>query len=125
MKGQTMVKDDGKKNGVAPTKVGADVVVTNFPGFMQEVRKGQLVFDCAQKLEELVGAVREHGKSGKMTITFDIGPLSGKDSDTVGVLGDVQIKKPRKDISKAIFFTTKKNTLQKEDPRQDQMDLDA
>jgi len=96
----------------------SDAVSTNFTEFLQEIRKGAFVYECASSLEELISKIREHGKGGVLNIKISIDPHSAGDGNTLDILAEVGSKKPKASTPKAIFFSTNKNTLQRNDPRQ-------
>ena len=102
----------------------ADAVHVNFTDLLAKIRKGQAVFDASQKLEELVAAVRETNKGGELTLKLKIKPLTVGDGSTVTILDDCKLKLPEATVANTIMFTTKNNTLQREDPRQMESDVD-
>ena len=107
----------------APTGVKTDTVSTDFPQFLKEIRKGQLLFECSEELEKLVAAVVDTKKSGTLTLTVKVGPLKGDDVSTLGIDALAKAKLPEKTKQTAIFFPTKKNTLQRTDPRQGELEI--
>lgn len=94
-----------------------DAVSVDFPAFLKDIRRGEFLFECAQKQQELIKAIKDTRKGGKLTITLDIKPYSPSASE-VEVDGRCDIKAPLPARTKSIFFTTKANTCQREDPRQ-------
>ena len=104
---------------------GVDAVSTDFVEFLKSVRRGGAVFDCATKLEKLVALIRERRKTGRLVIELTISP-EDSDAAAVTVQDKITVKEPEPPKSgKTFFFTTRKNTLQRDDPRQDMMDLDG
>jgi len=104
------------------TKTKADTISTDFPKFLSEIRKGQLVFECAEKMEELVAAIRRENKSGSFNLKIEIGPLNPGNADTLAITAKPTIKAPEPTTPKAVFYSTSKNTLQRKDPRQQEFD---
>lgn len=102
---------------------GADVVSTNVAEVFGSIRRGAFLADCAMRLEELVGAVREHAKGGKLTIELELKPFNSGSGDVVTLTDKITVKLPKPGTQATVFFTSRRNTLQREDPRQ--MELGA
>ncbi len=105
-------------------EVEPDIVSTSFAQFMKQNRSGQLEFECAEALEKVVKGVRETCKKGKLTVTFEVSCLNRGDPTVLAIVGEVDPKVPKKDVSASIFFPTEQNTLQRTDPNQGQFELD-
>jgi hypothetical protein len=104
---------------VAPTP---DVVRTTIVETLQSVRKGGLVFDLAAKTEELIKAIRETGRGGRLTMTLDIKPMKQGDGNVLMIDDDVKIKAPSLSREATIMFSTRDGLLQRKDPRQREFD---
>ena len=89
--------------------------------FLKTIRKGFLLFETANKLEELTKAIRETGKGGKLSIDISVEPLKKGSPEIVQVKGTVSAKIPKKDIESGIYYTSEDNTLLRDDPRQETM----
>lgn len=88
-----------------------------FLDVLSEIRGGAALADAAKNLQELVQAVRDTGKSGKLTFAITVEP--DKADDTVVTLQpDVTLKLPKKPRAKGIFFMDRRGNLTREDPRQ-------
>jgi hypothetical protein len=96
----------------------ADTVSTNFVDVLRDIRKGQFLYECSAEMESLIAKIREHGKAGALNIKITITPHSVGNGDTLDVLAEVGSKKPKATPPKAIFFSTNRNTLQRNDPKQ-------
>lgn len=101
----------------------ADVVSTNAVTVLENVRRGQFLYDLSSALEELVASVREHKRGGSVTVKLSLDPMNPGDGDTLQLSDEIMVKKPKPTRAKSIFFSTKQNTLVREDPRQRTMDL--
>lgn len=73
--------------------------------------------ELADGLNDLVHACTETGKSGSITLTLKLKPLSGKASQ-IEIESDVKVKEPALPRAKNLMFATPDNNLQREDPRQ-------
>lgn len=89
--------------------------------FLQEHRNGSTVDEISDALRELVAAVTDEGKAGKLTITIGVKPM-GK-SDGLEVSCDIKATPPKPTPGVSIFFATPNNELQRQDPRQTAMEL--
>lgn len=94
-------------------------VELNFLQFVQTFRRGELLDDCNQKLNELMDAIGETGKSGKLSLTFDFKIAKGGHLE---VTATPKISKPSQAIPPGIYFTNDQNRLTRRDPRQ--MDIE-
>ena len=89
--------------------------------FLREHRNGVTHDELSDKLQELVAAVTEEGKSGTLTLTINVKPLGKNDGLEVGA--DVKIKPPKPTVGVSIFFASPDNNLVRQDPRQTAMEL--
>lgn len=92
-----------------------------FYDFLREHRNGVTHDELADALNELVAAVTEENKAGKLTFTVSIKPM-GK-SDGLEVSAEIVSKPPKKTPGVSIFFATPENNLVRQDPRQQSMEL--
>jgi hypothetical protein len=92
-----------------------------FMDFLREHRNGATHDDLSDKLQELVAAVMEEGKSGKITLTVSIKPV-GK-NDGLEVAAEVKSTLPKKQPGVSIFFASPENNLIRQDPRQQALEL--
>lgn len=95
----------------------------SFLDVLSQIRGGAALTDAARDLQELVQAVRDTGKSGKLVFSIIVEP--DKTDDTVVTLQpDVVLKMPKKPRAKGIFFMDKHGTLTREDPRQLELEME-
>jgi len=95
--------------------------MSGFIKFMQEHRSGATSEDISDKIRELVAAVTDEGKGGKITITLSIKPMGKGDGLEVSVETKASLPKPTPGVS--IFFASPENALVRQDPRQSLMEL--
>jgi hypothetical protein len=89
--------------------------------FLQEHRNGSTLEEISDALRDLVAAVTDEGKAGKITVTIGVKPM-GK-SDGLEVSCEVKCSPPKQTPGVSIFFATPENNLQRQDPRQTAMEL--
>lgn len=99
-----MTTDDTREVGPRP-----------FLQFLQDHRQGNLHEDLTRKLHELVGAVAEQKRGGKLTLTISIDPLENATGGAVEVSDDVVLKLPKPPAPSSVFFVTAGNNLSKTD----------
>lgn len=93
-----------------------------FHDWLREHRNGATHDELSDALQELVAAVAEEGKAGKLTLTISLKPADTKDG-ALYVSDDIKISPPRRSKSGSIFFVSPDNTLIREDPRQPKLEL--
>ncbi|MCK1459143.1 hypothetical protein IVB34_12685 [Bradyrhizobium sp. 2] len=89
----------------------------SFLDVLSQIRGGAALTDAAKDLQELVQAVRDTGKSGKLTFSITVEPDKA-DETVVTLQPDVTLKLPKKARAKGIFYMDRHGTLTREDPRQ-------
>lgn len=82
------------------------------------IRKGKLVVEAQEKLQQLVKACSETGKKGKLVITLNVGAA---EEQTVAITGRVKIDAPEATTSSTMFYTDESGALFREDPRQPEL----
>ena len=92
-----------------------------FMDFLREHRNGLTHDELSDRLQELVAAVTEEGRAGKLTLTVTIKPM-GK-SDGLEVAAEVKSAPPKQTPGVSIFFASPENNLVRQDPRQQTMEL--
>ena len=92
-----------------------------FMDFLREHRTGITHDILSDALQELVAAVTQEGKAGKLVLTIGVKPM-GK-SDGLEVSAQIECKPPKETAGVAIFFPTPDNNLVRVDPRQQAMEL--
>jgi hypothetical protein len=83
-----------------------------------ELSNRTAVEEMQKKMTEVIGAVRETGKSGALTISLKIQPASKGSTNVLILKEDIKATLPERDRSATIFYADKENQLSKSDPRQ-------
>lgn len=95
--------------------------MADFVSTFMEMRNGGAAADCNRKFSELLAAIMETRKKGKITLTIEVSPAR------MDVMGDVKevdlrhtcaIAKPELDQGRSVFFTTQDGRLSRQDPNQ-------
>lgn len=89
---------------------------------LRDIRRGNLLEESADKLQEVVSAVEETGKSGKLIIEITVTPAS-KGQGAVKVADKITAKLPTLPVGETIMFVTTDNNLVANDPRQRSLEL--
>ncbi len=90
---------------------------SGFMNLLANCRQGVALADIDNELANLVTAVHNTGKGGKLTVTFDIKPVkAGSEALAVGM--NVAAKEPTPDSTLAIFYADQAGNLSRHDPRQ-------
>lgn len=95
-----------------------------FQNTLQNIEAGKLARDLDEKLAELIGKIKERGKTGSLTLTLKIKP-SDMDAESVSVIANVKVSEPAKAERASIFFTTEDNRLVRDNPAQKELPLQA
>ncbi len=82
------------------------------PGLIEtilDLRGGELAANGSQKLAELVNAICETGKKGKLSLVIELKPskMSMNEVTELMATGHVTINKPEADIGSSVFFPLK------------------
>jgi len=85
-----------------------------------QIAHGDLAGQASETLAEMVKAVHETNKKGKITLTLEIKPR-GRDAGQVELSGEVKPSFPIPDIAPSMFFATEDGELKRENPRQRQL----
>jgi len=109
-------------------KAKPDVVEVNALDVLKTIRKGRLVHEMAEKIQELTTAVREHGKKGDLVLKLTISPIGKTDADGIGSINvtledSLRINKPEARKGATIFFASRKGTLTRNNPDQTEMEM--
>ncbi|MFI7532611.1 hypothetical protein [Streptosporangium sp. NPDC049376] len=91
--------------------------VRPFADVLRDIRNGQVSDEAAAAMQQLVAAVREHGKKGAMTLTLTVEPMKGNEAALM-VVGEVTVKAPKAPPRAAVFFADTDHNLVRDDPRQ-------
>lgn len=83
------------------------------------LRFGTLADELTDKLNELTNACAGNGRSGTLSLKLTLKPGKG---GQVEVFDDVSLKLPKEEKGSSIMFATPEGNLQREDPRQLQIE---
>ncbi len=99
-----------------PPEVG-DAPVRPFASFLQEVQNGRTHDELSAEFRDLIVAVTETGKGGKLTFTIDVKPMKG-DNEVLVITDTFSTKKPTHDRKTSLFYATPDGNLSKDNPNQ-------
>lgn len=97
----------------------------NFLEFLQSFRRGELLREANDQLEEVVRAVKDTGGKGSVTISL---PFKMNDAGQLECVPSINSKRPRRALGTGIYFATDDGQLTRRDPDQREMfgdELDA
>ena len=92
-----------------------------FTGFLHEQRRGALHAELSEKLSDVVAAVMEHGKKGKLVLTLEVIPE--KADGMVKIADGVKVAIPEGEKSVGLFYADENGGVHKTDPRQTELPL--
>lgn len=90
----------------------------------RDIRQGMFLDECADKLQEVVRAVDETGKSAKLVIEISVTPAA-RVGGAVKIADKVVTKLPALPAGETIMFMTPENNLVANDPKQQTLELKA
>lgn len=93
-------------------------VVRPFTEFLVQQANGRTHTELSQALHDLVAAVQETGKAGKVQLTVDVKLLNKNDDRALTVATTVAVKRPTADAPMSVFFIDTEGNLSRTDPRQ-------
>lgn len=93
----------------------------DFQRFLREHQAGSTLQTLSDALQDLVAAVTEEGRAGKLTFTISMKPIGKGEGLEVGC--DVKLAPPKPTVGVSIFYATPENSLVRNDPRQETMEL--
>ncbi len=94
-----------------------------FSKFLFAQRNGTTHAELTDGLAELVAAVMETGKGGKLLLSIEVKPASKSGGNQLLVSDSVAVKAPKPARSESIFFGGENGSLLRTDPRQPQLPL--
>jgi len=93
---------------------------------LKQQRKGAFIEEFEEKFAELVHAVHDTNKGGKIRITLNLKPLKpGVEAETVTLDDDIVLTLPKADKKSSVFYTTQEGSLSRTDPNQMEMKLEV
>lgn len=90
----------------------------NVLSLLQTLDGGRVMDDLHEKLQELLLAVEETHKKGKITLVLTVKPISDPETPRVEVKGDVVPNIPRIERHSELFYLTDAYRLTRKHPRQ-------
>lgn len=87
--------------------------------FLPEMRFGETVAELTERMAELVAAVGNTNKVGSLTLTINLKPAGG---GAIEITDEIRAKIPELPRGTSLFFATPEGNLQRNDPRQGEMD---
>jgi hypothetical protein len=108
-----------ERNQVTDTNDQQDepVQVRPFAAVLQDINNGQIADRLARDVQEVVNAVREHGRKGSITLKFEVQPRRGN-SNALNVTARVDTKLPAPEPVESVFFADRGGNLLRDDPQQ-------
>lgn len=91
-----------------------------FTDTLRAIRFGALQDELTAQLNELTKTVSATGRGGELVLKIKLKPGKG---GQVELLDDLAVKLPKPERGTSIFFATPEGNLQREDPRQ--MDIEG
>lgn len=88
---------------------------------LRHIGGGVFIDLASDKMNELVNAVSESGKSGKLTL--EIAVKKATRGGAMHITGKLTVKKPAEDPMEAMLFATPEGNLVADDPKQAKLDL--
>lgn len=94
-----------------------------FDETLRKIRRGVLINELTEQLQDIVKAVEDTGKSGEITIKLTIKKFSRMNA--IDITDKVTIKLPQDQPESTMMFATPEGNLVTEDPRQQKLPLSA
>jgi hypothetical protein len=88
-----------------------------FQQTIADIGHGDLSDQAAEQFAQLIQAVRETAKEGKITLTINVKPR-GRDTSQVEVTGKIALSAPVADIAPVMMFASEDGTLTRHNPNQ-------
>lgn len=108
---------------MATTRDGDDVSrIRPFADFLQEQAGGHLHDELSTSLRDLVAAVAETNKGGKLTLTVRVKPMPNVPGAVI-VEDDVKLAEPKLARRNGVFFVDADNNLIQDNPKQPPLPL--
>lgn len=93
----------------------------DFCDVLRQLRHGGSVANLTKELRDLVSAVRETGRRGKLVLTIDVKPASTGDATALTLADAVKVTYPTSEKVETLFFADVQNVLKRNDPRQPEL----
>lgn len=95
-----------------------------FTDVLRDIRKGRVVEAAGEELAEVVRAVLDTNKGGKLTLELSVKP-NGRGDNAVIVGAKLKSTKPQAELPDALFYADLDGDLLRDDPTQQRMFADA
>lgn len=89
---------------------------------LRDLGRGRVIDEAAVLLQDVVRAVKDSGKKGRLTITVDVAPMKGNDAALL-VSANATAKLPPSEPIAGAFFPDVDGNLLRDDPRQPMLPL--
>ena len=93
-------------------------VIRPFADFLLEHNKGLTHGELSDALHELVAAVTDTGKAGKLQLTINVAPMKKSGNGVLLVSDVIALKKPAPERKESLFFPDEHGNLTRNDPNQ-------
>jgi hypothetical protein len=91
---------------------------------LRDIRAGEMVEELTENLAQVVNAVLATGKKGSLTLKLNVDPASKGDA-VVTITDDIKVTIPREKKAGTLMFALPSGSLQRQDPRQTELNLSA
>ena len=95
----------------------------NFTEFIDRIDKGTLSNELEEELQNVVAAVQESGKTGKLKLEIKVKPAAQNDSKQLFIEPKIKTNEPRPSRAPSIFYADEESRLHRSDPDQIEMDM--
>lgn len=92
-----------------------------FAAVLQALQQGKTHRELSDKLQDLVGAVKETGRAGTLTLKLKVSPSKVGGALEIDDTVTTSIPEPKRDAS--LFFVDRNNNLVRDNPAQTELDL--
>lgn len=82
---------------------------------LQTFRRGEILQEGNDALQDVITAIRQFGGKGKLTLTLNFKMEKG---DQISLTPDIKTEKPRRALSTGLYFATEDGGLTRRDPNQ-------
>jgi hypothetical protein len=88
-----------------------------FAAVLQDINNGAVADQLARDVQNLVQAVQELGRKGKLTVTLEVAPRKGN-AAALNLTARRDLKLPQEEPVESVFFADATGNLLRDDPRQ-------
>lgn len=91
---------------------------------LRDIRAGEMVEELTEQLAQVVNAVLATGKKGNLVLKLNVDPASKGDA-VVTITDEIKVTIPREKKAGTLMFALPSGSLQRQDPRQTELNLTA